>query len=351
MISGNKTYATGYTTTFIGQVTLNGNYFLNGTLKSNLVFNANNTYNIGSTGAYASNLYVTTTNYNSTASMTGATAGSINVNAGSLGILATSNAATHSLTLGSTATGIALYNTSDQTTNYERAVMAWSANVFTIDTENSGTGSGRAITISAKDKLTLQASSSSETFTMDNSAADGYFKLVRSSTIGGANQSVFYLTATFGGNNQSALTLIPTMTNSSGVNYGMKVLPTVNQSGTAGYTALLVNPTQTAVGSGTKLLIDMQVGGTSKLKVDNTGHITAQTGNADSSVGTGTLSAGTVTISTTAVTASSLIFLTDTSNGANLGILSVGTISAATSFVVNSSNTLDSGTFNWFIVN
>lgn len=67
-------------------------------------------------------------------------------------------------------------------------------------------------------------------------------------------------------------------------------------------------------------------------------------------MGSGTLSGGTVTIANTSVTASSIIFLTDTSNGANLGILSVGTIIASTSFVVNSSNALDAGTFNYLII-
>lgn len=85
---------------------------------------------------------------------------------------------------------------------------------------------------------------------------------------------------------------------------------------------------------------DIQVG--TKLKI---------TTGTNASAGTGTLSAGTVTVSTTAVTANSLIFLTDTSNGANIGVLSVGTKTPGTSFVVNSSNALDSSTFNWLIIN
>lgn len=67
-------------------------------------------------------------------------------------------------------------------------------------------------------------------------------------------------------------------------------------------------------------------------------------------MGTGTLTAGTVTISTTAVTASSIIFLTDTTNSiVNLGSLTVSAISAGTSFTVKSSNVADSSTFNWVI--
>ncbi len=73
-------------------------------------------------------------------------------------------------------------------------------------------------------------------------------------------------------------------------------------------------------------------------------------GGANAKIGTGTLVAGTVTIATTAVTAASLIWLCDTSNGANLGILSVGVITPGVSFVVNSNNALDAGTFNWLII-
>lgn len=86
------------------------------------------------------------------------------------------------------------------------------------------------------------------------------------------------------------------------------------------------------------------------IKINTGFKLTIGTGS-NASIGTGTLSAGTATISTTAVTASSLVFLTDTSNGANIGTLSVGTITAGTSFVVNSSNALDASTFNWWIVN
>jgi hypothetical protein len=60
----------------------------------------------------------------------------------------------------------------------------------------------------------------------------------------------------------------------SGSYTGLKVFPTYNQaSGTAANTDVLVNRTETAVGSGEQNLIDLQVGGTSKVRVDNTGTI------------------------------------------------------------------------------
>jgi hypothetical protein len=47
------------------------------TYSSNILFSASNTYNVGSSGAYASNIYGTTWNANSTASMSGSSAGVI----------------------------------------------------------------------------------------------------------------------------------------------------------------------------------------------------------------------------------------------------------------------------------
>jgi hypothetical protein len=57
------------------------------------------------------------------------------------------NAPTHSFTFGSTSTGIAAYNTSDQVTNYERVREYWSGNVYNINTESGGSGTVRPITI------------------------------------------------------------------------------------------------------------------------------------------------------------------------------------------------------------
>ena len=64
---------------------------------------------------------------------------------------------------------------------------------------------------------------------------------------------------------------VGTVTN-TGSQIGLKLAPTYNQaSGTASNTDLLINRTQTAVGSGAQLLIDAQVGGASKFSVTNTG--------------------------------------------------------------------------------
>ena len=63
------------------------------------------------------------------------------------------------------------------------------------------------------------------------------------------------------------------MNASSGIQSYMRVEPKVDQSGTAGYTGLLVNATQTSTGSGTKNLIDLQLAGTSQFRVTNDGFV------------------------------------------------------------------------------
>lgn len=60
-------------------------------------------------------------------------------------------------------------------------------------------------------------------------------------------------------------------TAASGVTNIISSTPSINQSGTAGYTAINVNVTETATGSGAKLLAKWAVGGVTMFSVDNTG--------------------------------------------------------------------------------
>ena len=60
----------------------------------------------------------------------------------------TINTPTHTLTLGSTSTGAAHYNTVDTTTNYERAVLKWVSNAFSVSMEKGGSGINRTFNVS-----------------------------------------------------------------------------------------------------------------------------------------------------------------------------------------------------------
>ena len=117
-----------------------------------------------------------------------------------------------------------LYNTEDQTTNHERLRADWSGNVARIYTQAAGTGTVRGMSIA---------------------------------------------TGTYAG--------------TSGTTTALTVNPTINQSDTAGYTALDINPTESATGSGTKLLQRWAVGGSAVGQLASTGGFWA---NALFSVGT-----------------------------------------------------------------
>jgi hypothetical protein len=88
---------------------------------------------------------------------------------------------------------------------------------------------------------------------------------------------------------------------SAGVDYGMKVNQTLNQSGTAGWTGLLVNVDQTTVGSGSQRYLDLQYNGGSKFFVNVYGGFGAA---GDSSIAGGLNVGGKVGIGTTTPTVS-----------------------------------------------
>ena len=152
-----------------------------------------------------------------------------------------------------TGTGIALYNTSDKTTNYEKVTQGWSGNIYAISTLIGGTGTARYLRLGTS----ATAGSASPTRFLD---------LVPS----GSNTFSFTSPSSLAGN-------IMTMTGidlqgASVSQTAVAINPQIHQSGTSSYTALLVNPTETTTGSGAKLLADFQVGGTSKTKIDTFGN-------------------------------------------------------------------------------
>jgi len=204
------------------------------------------TDDLGTSSIYWNNAYAKALNLNSTASIDGSTAGILSV-VGAVGI--GTAAPTHTLTLPSTSTGIALYNTVDQTTNYERLRMYWNTNQFDILVDRGGTGTTRDFRI---------ANNSGFIFRVGSGSSNGMFQMSGSTTF--ATGIGFNNTTTF--------------TASSGLQYPQAINSTINQSGTAGYTALLINPTETATGSGAKNLIDAQVGSVSKFLVNNAGSLT-----------------------------------------------------------------------------
>jgi hypothetical protein len=151
--------------------------------------------------------------------------------------------------------GLQIFNTSDQVTNYEKLRLRYVSSVsgFAVETQSGGTATPRP--------LTLQAVTNA-----------GVARLLRLDStnlphIRGALGSV----ATAG----IVAQFDCTSTASTGAHTTFLVAPTINQTGDAAATDLKINRTQTAVGSGEQLLLDAQVGGASKFKVDTTGLVTS----------------------------------------------------------------------------
>jgi hypothetical protein len=66
------------------------------------------------------------------------------------------------------------------------------------------------------------------------------------------------------------------LTGSSGNQSFFKINPNIKQGGTASYTAILLDVTETSTGSGSQSLIDLQIGSVSKFLVSNDGATTIQ---------------------------------------------------------------------------
>ena len=155
----------------------------------------------------------------------------------------------------STGTGIQLYNTTDQVTNYERGNLGFTSNRLELTTSQSGTGGERVLRLYSRGSAGSQPvfDLSSTTITASRSS--------------GGTHTVF----TVGG----------TQTQSSGAFTGVSISPAINQSGTGSYSTLLINPTETATGSGAKNLIQAQVGSVDKFTVTNAGIVSAGGGSAN----------------------------------------------------------------------
>ena len=91
----------------------------------------------------------------------------------------------------------------------------------------------------------------------------------------------FYASGNIGIGNTSAgaaLDIQKAYASSSGTDYAMKLQPTINETGTANYTALYVNATENSLGFGSHYLEDLQAGGVDKYHVSDLGIATAYGG-------------------------------------------------------------------------
>lgn len=164
-----------------------------------------------------------------------------------------------------TAQAFSVTNTFTSTTNFESAWIDWqtSANRLIIGTRTgSAGGSTRGLTVGAQ----------------GTSAADFYAGMFISgfSTAPFINFGLGTAAGTVGAGNSGVagnhIQFTPgILTGSSVAQVGVAIVPTYNQTGTSSGTDLLINRTQTAIGSGTQLALDVQIAGVTKFNITNQG--------------------------------------------------------------------------------
>lgn len=177
-------------------------------------------------------------------------------------------APTHTLTLASTATGSAAYNTSDQVTNYERALCSWVANVYTCDVQKAGSGTARAYKLNTDAySVTIGATSGSNGMLLTGGNASQFYINSGSSATGIRLVGNISTTAT------PVVQIAPNsgFTGSTTSQVALSVTGTFNQTSTATGTALLLNPTFTACGSGGCIFARAVDNATERWRLDSAG--------------------------------------------------------------------------------
>lgn len=144
---------------------------------------------------------------------------------------------THSLTFGSVSTGIAMYNTSDQITDYERGVLKWGSNEFFVGTEYGGAATARVARFGV---AAVAGANLNRTLTVSPSMP--FFSFTW------GNTSLTGVAVNLGGGQS--------FSGSSGMQAFSGIGGTVNQSGTAGYRGQWIAIYEQATGSGNSYLAD-----------------------------------------------------------------------------------------------
>jgi hypothetical protein len=187
---------------------------------------------------------------------------------GNVGIF--TNAPTHSLTLSSSTTGIASYNTTDQTTNFQRLVQGWNSGIYQIGAYYGGTAALPSIQIGLQPAPGSTTLSPGRLFSINANASSnaGIFDFNVSTAAPGS------LIAMQGNNSAS-----------SGTQNFLSLFPTISQGttgSTAGYRTLFISTYLASTGSGvanylidagTNTLVSGLGTHTSKFVVTSTGNV------------------------------------------------------------------------------
>lgn len=198
---------------------------------------------------------------------------------------------------GSAGGGIQLFRTADQSTNFDLGEITWSGTTFLIDPTKGGTGTTRTMAVGNPSNVRINLNGASPFFQISKTASSG------------AGQQIAELSNY-------------TSSAASGMTTFVGITPGITQSGTAGFTGLLINPTENTLGTGPNALMNLQSTTTlgtslvSKFWVDNNGK-----------VGIGSTTPG------------SMLSIQANNNDTNINLFSIGSSTAtATTTLFNVSN-------------
>jgi trimeric autotransporter adhesin len=148
-------------------------------------------------------------------------------------------APTHGLTLGSATNGLALYNTADQTTNYSRLVLKSAVNgngLHEIVGEKGGSGTAYGLQLSTSGTV-LRIGGPGASGNTDSAGLGIYLAQPNADGVG--------------------IRAAGQVSNSTGTNNFLHLIPTITQGGTAGYNTIYSAVYESTTGSGVKNLINL----------------------------------------------------------------------------------------------
>jgi hypothetical protein len=248
------------------------------------------------------------------------------------------------LTVDATNAGLALKANSNNT-NLTGIPLAPTAAAGTNTTQIATTAFVIANTNSNALLLTGdQSFTGSKSATNTSGAATNGIRLIQTAT--GAVNTAYSMI--IGNNSSSGSGLMTSNTNGGVAHYIESINGTGLRINTFGSTGKGINLIAEAGATGN--LLEFPLG-----KISSNGNLTSKKYNVNldgglaDSAGNATLASGTITINTTAATANSLIQLTLKTSGGTIGTINYTT--AAGSFTINSSNTLDTSTITYLIIN
>lgn len=132
--------------------------------------------------------------------------------------------------------------------NYERLGITYASGQFKILADQLGSGLFNELVLGTPNRQLI--------FNHTGTGTDPYFLRFASGS---------------GANNQRFIGFVSPISSSAGLNPYVNIRPVINQSGSAGYSALSIYPVENTVGTNMKMIIDAGVGTTQRMRLESSG--------------------------------------------------------------------------------